>query len=92
MISGVHGASLLDNRCAHGVDLWIADSARDNPDFKALDDIVVRQGNLGTVGKTIIGTFTGTFLRSQEVPGTHRKAMVLQADRVENLDVNYEKP
>ena len=93
MIRGMHGSALVDDHCKReGVDFWIAKDAETHPDFKALDDIVVHHGNLGTSDKTIVGTFTGTFLKNQKIAGTHKKAMVLRADRVENLDVHFGKP
>jgi hypothetical protein len=53
--------------------------------------MVVHHGTLGTSDKTINGTFSGIFLRNQKVAGTHKKVMVLRPDRVEHLDVHYDK-
>ena len=92
LISGVHGAALLDDQCKNaGVALWIARDARNHPDFQALDDILHHHGNLGTSDKTIIGTFTGGFSRKQKITGTHKYTMVLEAQKVEKIDVKYDK-
>ncbi len=82
-MSDMHGASLVSNNCKPGgLTLWIAKGVRDNPDFKALDEAVAN-GNLGTAGKTIIGTFTGRFF--SHAKGPHHR--VLEATKVDDLDV-----
>jgi len=59
------GIWLEDASCEpHGVELSIPDHIRnhpeEHPDFKALDDAIRLQGNIGTVGKKITATFTGS--------------------------------
>jgi hypothetical protein len=85
------GTWLEDASCEpHGVELLVPDYIRNHPeghpDFKALDDAIRHQGNLGTVGKKITATFTGEFT-------SHRKRpkRVLTLEKIENLDVKIEK-
>jgi hypothetical protein len=58
----------------------------EHPDFKALDDAMRLQGNIGTVGKKITATFTGEF-----VSHSKRPKRVLTLEKVENLNVKIEK-
>jgi hypothetical protein len=84
MVSSTHGAALLDSACGpQGIVLRIAEEARDNADFKALDD-ALRQGTLGTAGKRVVGTFTGQFLWH---PGSTSGKRILAADKLGNLEV-----
>src|SRR6516165_2831208 len=85
------GTWLEDASCEpHGVELLVPDYIRNHPEghpyFKALDDAIRHQGNLGTVGKKITATFTGEFT-------SHRKRpkRVLTLEKIENLDVKIEK-
>jgi hypothetical protein len=59
----------------------------EHPDFKALNDAIRLQGNIGTVGKKITATFTGEFTSHSKRPNR-----VLTLERVENLKVQIEKP
>ncbi|HEY1936785.1 MAG TPA: hypothetical protein VGJ33_02505 [Candidatus Angelobacter sp.] len=86
------GTWLEDAACKpHGVELSVPDSIRthpeEHPDFKALDDAIRLQGNIGTVGKKITATFTGEFTSHSKRP-----KLVLTIEKVENLDVKIEKP
>lgn len=88
LISGMHGSGLFDDGCAgKDVHFWMAKGAKENSDFKALNDALTRQGNSGTSDKRIDGTFTGRLLRNQKVEGRRYKGMVLEADHVDDLDV-----
>ena len=85
------GTWLEDASCApHGVELSVPDSIRTHPeehlDFKALDDAIRLQGNIGTVGKKITATFTGEFTSHSKRP-----KLILTLEKVENLDVKIEK-
>src|SRR5215470_12139516 len=52
VVSSVEGTALFADPCeTHGVALWVPKDARENPDQKALDDAIFRQGYVGTVGK-----------------------------------------
>jgi hypothetical protein len=93
LISSIHGAALLDDHCTgKGLAFWTHKEAENQPDLRNLDDILVHHGSIGTVDKTIIGTFTGRFLRSQRVPGTHKKTMVLEVTKIDDLNVKYDRP
>jgi hypothetical protein len=86
------GTWLEDPSCkTHGVELSVPNSIRshpeEHPDFKALDDAIRLQGNIGTVGKNITATFIGEFTSRSKRP-----RLVLTLERVENLDVKIEKP
>jgi hypothetical protein len=86
------GTWLEDASCEpHGVELSVPDYIRnhpeEHPDFKALDDAIRLQGNIGTVGKKITATFTGEFTSHAKRP-----KQVLTLEKVENLDVKIEKP
>lgn len=85
------GTWLEDASCKpHGVELSVPDSIRthpeDHPDFKALDDAIRLQGNIGTIGKKITATFTGEFSLHSKAP-----KWVLTLEKVENLNVTMEK-
>ena len=85
------GTWLEDASCkAGGVELSVPDSIRnhpeEHPDFKALDDAIRLEGNIGTVGKKVTATFTGEFARHFKSP---KRVLVLE--KVENLDVKIEK-
>jgi hypothetical protein len=71
---------------SNGVELIVPDYIRkhpeEHPDFKALDDAVRQQGNIGTVNKKITATFTGTFTTSSKRP-----KRMLTLEKVENLSV-----
>lgn len=73
-----------------GVELIVPDHIRkhpeERPDFKALDDAIRRQGNIGTVDKEITGTFTGIFR-----VGRKRQKRSLTLEKVESLSVNLGK-
>lgn len=84
------GTWLEDASCQpDGVELSVPDYIRnhpeDHPDFKALDDAIRHQGNLGTVGKTITATFIGEFTSHSKRP-----KRVLTLEKVENLHVKIE--
>jgi len=87
------GTWLEDPSCKEdgGVELFVPDPIRnhpaEHPDFKALDDAIRLQGNIGTVGKKITATFTGEFTSHSKRP-----KRVLTLEKVENLDVKIEKP
>jgi hypothetical protein len=86
------GTWLEDVSCEpDGVELSVPDYIRnhpeEHPDFKALDDAIRLQGNIGTVGKKITATFTGEFTSHAKRP-----KQVLTLEKVENLDVKIEKP
>lgn len=73
-----------------GVELVVPDYIRNDPekhlDFKALDDAIRQQGNLGTVDKKITATFTGVFTAHRKRP-----KRTLTLERVENLSVQVGK-
>jgi hypothetical protein len=84
------GTWLEDASCKpHGVELSVPNFIRTHPeehlDFKALDDAIRRQGNIGTVGKKITATFTGEFTSHSKRP-----RLVLTLEKLENLDVKTE--
>ena len=86
------GIWLEDASCKpHGVELSVPDSIRkhpeEHPDFKALDDAILLQGSIGTVGKKITATFTGVFTFHSKRP-----KLVLILEKVENLDVKIATP
>jgi hypothetical protein len=81
------GTWLEDAACGpDGVELSVPGSIRNHPDehpgFRALDDAIRRQGNIGTVGKKITATFTGKFTL-----GSKRPKRILTLEKIENLDV-----
>lgn len=85
------GTWLEDASCKpRGVELLVPDTIRthpeEHPDFKALDDAIRLQGNIGTVGKKITATFTGEFTSHSKSP-----KRVLTLEKVENLNVKIEK-
>lgn len=89
VVSSVEGAALFANSCeSHGVALWVPKDARENPDQRALDNAVFRQGYVGTVGKRITATFTGQFLWR---PWKHPRR-VLMAQKVDDLRVEFTEP
>jgi|SRR5690242_10265888 len=53
-----------------------------HPDYAALEDAILKQGNVGTVGKNITATFSGKFVYASK----KRPKRVLILDRVENLE------
>jgi hypothetical protein len=86
------GTWLEDDSCKEGgVKLSVPESIRsrpeEHPDFRALDDAIRLQGNIGTVGKRITATFVGEFTSHSERP-----KRVLTLEKVEDLDVKIEKP
>ena len=86
------GTWLEDPSCREdGVELSVPDAIRshpeEHPDFKALDDAIRLQGNIGTVGKSISATFIGQFTSR-----SRRPKRVLTLERIENLKVKIEKP
>jgi len=89
LFQGMHGAALIDEHCGKGVSLWYLKEAEDHPDFKALDD-VFRHSNLNTSDKKIVATFTGTFFRKKKDGITHKTSMVIEASKIEDLDVKYD--
>lgn len=81
------GTWLQDASCEpNGVELVVPDYIRkhpeEHPDFKALDDAIRRQGNIGTVNKKITATFTGIFTASKKRP-----KRTLTLEKIENLSV-----
>jgi hypothetical protein len=90
LFKGMHGSALVDEHCGKGVSLWYLKAAQDHEDFKMLDDILVHHGNVGTSDKKIVATFTGKFFRKKKDESTHKTAMVLEASKVEDLDVKYD--
>jgi hypothetical protein len=85
------GTWLEDPSCREdGVELSVPDSIRshpeEHPDFKALDDSIRLQGNIGTLGKSISATFIGRFTSRSKRP-----KRVLTLERIENLEVKVEK-
>jgi hypothetical protein len=86
------GTWLEDPSCKKDgrVGLFVPDPIRnhpaEHPDFKALDDAIRLQGNIGTVGKKITATFTGEFTSHSKRPNG-----VLTLEKVENLDVKIRK-
>ncbi len=84
VVSSVEGTALFADSCrSQGVALWVAKDVRENPDQKALDDAIFRQGYVGTVGKKITAVFTGQFLWH---PREHPRR-VLMVQTVEDLKV-----
>jgi hypothetical protein len=86
------GTWLEDASCAQGgVELSVPDFIRkhpeQHPDFKALDDAIRLQGNIGSVGKKITATFIGEFTSHSKRP-----KRVLALEKVENLDVKTKEP
>ena len=66
---------------------FIRTQPEEHPDFKALDDAIRVQGNIGTVGKKVTATFTGKFATRSKHPKP-----VLTLERVENLKVTAQSP
>jgi len=66
---------------------YIREHPEDHPDFKALDDAIRLQGNIGTADKEIRATFTGVFTARSK----HSKRS-LTLEKVENLSVQIGKP
>ena len=88
IISSIHGSALVDSKGGCGVGLWYADSARDDPSFKALHQVVLHERSLGSAGKPIVVVFTGQFLQHAKDSASGRKNLrVLVADQVENIVV-----
>ena len=89
IIRSMHVTVLVDDSCrGRGIALLVAESVRDHPDFKAMYDAIDRQGFIGTGDKTAYATFTGEFLyRRRKHP-----PRVLNADKVEDLDVKMIRP
>ena len=84
------GTWLEDASCKpNAVELSVPNFIRTHPeehlDFKALDDAIRREGNIGTVGKKITATFTGEFTSHSKRP-----RLVLTLEKLENLDVKTE--
>jgi hypothetical protein len=87
---GVEGGTWLEDASCKdsGVKLSVPENFRkhqeEHPDFKALDDAIRFQGNIGTAGKKITGTFTGNFI-------SHSKRRIFTLEKVEDLDVKSER-
>lgn len=80
------GMWLESDSCSQSVELDVPAEIRlhpeTHPDYKALDDAILKEGNMGTAGKTIIGTFTGVLaVRSK------RPKLALFFESVEDLSV-----
>jgi hypothetical protein len=91
LLRSIHGTALVDSHCKPGVELWIVKEARDRSDFEDLSEKVDHHDNIGTSDKTVFATFTGQFLRHPKDPVTrHRKILVLNATKVEGLEVKYD--
>jgi hypothetical protein len=92
LLQSMHGSVLTDEHCQKGVALWYLKEAQNHADFKALDDILFHHGTFGTLDMRVIATFTGKFFRKKTSNGIHKKTMVLEASKIENLDVHYDNP
>lgn len=72
------------------VNLFVPDEIRSDPeghpDYKALDEAIFR-GNIGTVGKIITATFTGTFSSRSQRPN-----LVLTLGEVYDLKLKVKAP
>lgn len=66
-----------------GIELIVPDSIRkhpdEHPDFKAPDDAILRQGNIGTVDKKITATFTGVFTAGKKRP---KRSLTLERSKM----------
>lgn len=88
----IEGGTWLESASCepHGIELIVPDfirkHAEEHPDFKALDEAIRRNGNIGTVDKEITATFTGVF-----TAGKKRPKRSLTLERVENLSVHLGK-
>jgi len=88
----IEGGTWLESAScdSSGVELvvpaYIREHPEEHPDFKALDDAIRRQGNIGTVDKEIRATFTGVFTAR-----TGRPRLSLTLEKVENLSVQVGK-
>ena len=84
----IEGGTWLESAScdSSGVELvvpaYIREHPEEHPDFKALDDAIRRQGNIGTVDKEIRATFTGVFTAR-----SGRPRLSLTLEKVENLSV-----
>lgn len=82
------GSPLCEQR---SVELIVPDQIRSHPEeypgYKALADAILFRGNIGTVGKSITATFTGTFTARSRKP-----KLVLTIGEVHDLDVKLAAP
>jgi hypothetical protein len=83
------GTWLESDSCSQSVELDVPAEIRlhpeAHPDYKTLDDAILKNGNIGTAGKRIIGTFTGVLaVRSK------RPKLTLSFERVEDLSVQLD--
>ena len=85
----IEGGTWLEGAACtpNGVELVVPDHIRKHPeqhlDFKAFDDAIRLQGNLGTVDKEITATFIGVFTARRK-----RSKRSLTLEKVENLSVH----
>lgn len=86
------GMWLEDESCPqYGLELLVAEDVRshldNHPDYAALEQAVLRTGNLGTADKTITGRFTGKLVKkhSRGIP------LALVYESVDGLSVNLHR-
>ena len=84
------GTSLQSPSCErYSVELFVPDQIRSHPQeypgYNTLDDAIVSRGNIGTIGKSITATFTGT------ITSQHRR-LKLTMDEVDDVEVKVKAP
>lgn len=85
---GIEHTGLIDDACqGKGVALSISNESAARPDVKQLVDAIFHQGRMGTIGKHITATVSGTFLSR---PG-NRPSRELILESVSNLKVSSHK-
>ncbi len=83
MTGTIEGTNLWDPACRNkGIDLWIAKSSRDQPEFQGLIRALRAHG---TSDRPVIATFQGVFWRDWRDPTGRRRKNVLEAYRVSNI-------
>lgn len=89
VISSVEGAAVFDGSCAQqGIALWIEKSAREHSDIRQLDAASMATKGSRAAKKIVTATLTAKFLlRPDKQP-----RLVLEAVKVENIDVKEERP
>lgn len=85
---GIEHTGLIDESCSSkGMALSIPDKVANHPDVKRLIDAIFRDGQVGTIGKRITATVSGTFLSRPD--GRPSRELVLES--VSDLKVSRQK-
>ncbi len=86
--SDIERSVLTDPKCSRGIIPFFPDKVENHPDIKAFDR-ALGQGVHGTMGKRVVATFTGRFVRQTKssLGPCFGPCFVLEIERIDDLQV-----